>query len=149
LVEPHGELDFLHPLPVGKLWGVGGITERKLNDRGIYTVGEVARLQESQLVSIVGVASGRQLFALAHNRDPRRVETGKRRGSIGSQSAMRRGPKSDESIETLLLGIVDRVTRRMRTARRAGRTVTLRFRYDDFGRATRARSLAHPTAGTE
>ena len=99
-------------------------------------------------MSILGVASGRQLFALAHNRDPRVVETGRRRGSIGSQSAMRRGPKSEESIETLLLGIVDRVTRRMRAAGRAGRTVTLRFRYDDFGRATRARSLAHPTAAT-
>ena len=78
------------------------ITERKLSDRGIYTVGEVARLHQPQLVSILGVASGRQLHALAHNRDPRVVETGRRRGSIGSQSALRRGPKSDESIETLL-----------------------------------------------
>jgi DNA polymerase-4 len=148
LVEPDRELEFLHPLPVGKLWGVGDVTERKLNDRGLYTVGEVARLRQPQLVSILGVASGRQVHALAHNRDPRVVETGRRRGSIGSQSALRRGPKSAESIETLLLGIVDRVTRRMRTAGRAGRTVTLRFRYDDFGRATRARSLAHPTAAT-
>jgi DNA polymerase-4 len=75
--------------------------------------------------------------------------TGRRRGSIGSQSALRRGPKSTESVETLLLAVVDRVTRRMRAAGRVGRTVTLRFRYDDFTRATRARSLAHPTAGTE
>jgi DNA polymerase-4 len=149
LVEPDRELEFLHPLPVGKLWGVGPITERKLNDRGLHTVGEVARLGESNLVAILGVASGRHLHALAHNRDPRPVEVGKRRRSIGSQSAMGRGPKTTESIEALLLGIVDRVTRRMRAADRAGRTVTLRFRYDDFTRATRARTLAHATAATE
>ena len=95
LVEPERELEFLHPLPVGKLWGVGEITERKLNDRGIYTVGEVARLRQPQLVSILGVASGRQLHALAHNRDPRVVETGRRRGSIGSQSALAARPEVD------------------------------------------------------
>jgi DNA polymerase-4 len=149
LVEPDREFEFLHPLPVGRLWGVGPITERKLNDRGIFTVGEVARLGESNLVAILGVGSGRHLHALAHNRDPRHVETGVRRGSIGSQSAMGRGAKSADSIEALLLGIVDRVTRRMRNARRAGRTVTLRFRYDDFTRATRARTLTHATAATE
>ena len=70
LVEPERELEFLHPLPVGKLWGVGEVTERKLNDRGLYTVGEVAGLRQPQLVSILGVASGRQVHALAHNRDP-------------------------------------------------------------------------------
>jgi DNA polymerase-4 len=149
LVPPDRELDFLHPLPVGKLWGVGAVTECKLHDRGIYTVGEVAALAQAQLVSILGVASGRHLFALAHNRDPRPVETGRRRGSIGSQTALRRGPKSQETIETLMLAIVDRVTRRMRNAKRVGRTVTVRFRYDDFGRATRARSMAHPTSATE
>jgi len=149
LVEPDRELDFLHPLPVGRLWGVGSVTERKLHERGIYTVGEVALLEQAQLVAILGVASGRHLHALAHNRDPRRVETGKRRGSIGSQSALGRRPKTPESLESLLLGIVDRVTRRMRKADRAGRTITLRFRYDDFTRVTRARSLAHPTAATQ
>jgi DNA polymerase-4 len=149
LVEPDREFEFLHPLPVGKLWGVGPITERKLNDRGIRTVGEVAGLGESHLVAILGVAGGRHIYALSHNRDPRPVVTGKRRGSIGSQSAMGRGPKTAETIEALLLGIVDRVTRRMRTAERGGRTVTLRFRYDDFTRATRARTLAHATAATE
>ena len=77
------------------------------------------------------------------------VETGKRRGSIGSQQALGRGHKSPETIEALLLGIVDRVTRRMRTAGRVGRTVTVRMRFDDFTRATRSRSLPHPTAATE
>jgi DNA polymerase-4 len=149
VVEPDRELEFLHPLPVGRLWGVGPVTERKLHDRGIRTVGEVAVLGEGHLVAMLGVGSGRHLHALAHNRDPRPVVTGKRRGSIGSQQALGRGRKSPETIEALLLGIVDRVTRRMRNAGRVGRTVTVRMRFDDFTRATRARSLPHPTAATE
>jgi len=149
VVEPDREMEFLHPLPVGRLWGVGPVTERKLHDRGIYTVGEVATLGEGHLVAMLGVGSGRHLHALAHNRDPRPVETGKRRGSIGSQQALGRGRKSPDTIEALLLGIVDRVTRRMRNADRVGRTVTVRMRFDDFSRATRARSLPHPTAATE
>jgi DNA polymerase-4 len=148
-VAPDREFEFLHPLPVGRLWGVGPVTERKLHARGIHTVGEVAQLGESHLIAILGLASGRHLAALAHNRDPRAVETGRRRRSIGSQSALGRGRKSQAAVETLLLGIVDRVTRRMRNAQRIGRTITVRFRYDDFTRATRARSIAHPTAATE
>ncbi len=149
VVEPDGELDFLHPLPVGKLWGVGPITERKLHERGLRTVGEVAALGEEHLVAMLGVASGRHLHALAHNRDPRHVETGKRRGSIGSQQALGRGPKELATLEALLLGIVDRVTRRMRNAGRAGRTITVRMRFDDFSRITRSRSVVHPMAATE
>jgi DNA polymerase-4 len=148
VVEPDRELEFLHPLPVGRLWGVGPVTDAKLRDRGIRTVGEVAALGEQHLVAMLGAASGRHLHALAHNRDPRPVETGRRRGSIGSQQALGRGPKAPEVVEALLLGIVDRVTRRMRNAGRIGRTVTVRFRFDDFTRATRARTLPHPTAAT-
>lgn len=149
VVDPDREIEFLHPLPVGRLWGVGPVTERKLHNRGIFTVGEVALLGEAHLTAMLGVGSGRHLHGLAHLRDPRPIELGRRRGSIGSQQALGRGPKSESTIEALLLGIVDRVTRRMRSAGRAGRTVTVRFRYDDFARATRARSLAHPTAATE
>ncbi|MEQ8439339.1 MAG: DNA polymerase IV [Ilumatobacter fluminis] len=149
VVDPARETEFLHPLPVGKLWGVGPITERKLNDRGLVTVADVAAVAEEHLVAMVGAAAGRHLHALANHRDPRRVDTGRRRGSIGSQQALGRGPKSFDTIEALLLGIVDRVTRRMRTAERVGRTVTVRFRFDDFERATRARSLPHPTSATE
>ncbi len=147
-VDPDAELDFLHPLPVQKLWGVGAVTAAKLHDRGINTVGEVAELDEPSLIAIVGVASGRQLHALAHNIDARRVSTGKRRGSIGSQQALGRGRREVRELEVLLMGIVDRVTRRMRKARRSGRTVTLRFRFDDFSRATRASSFPQATSST-
>jgi DNA polymerase IV len=149
VVEPDHEIEFLHPLPVGRLWGVGPVTERKLHDRGIFTVGEVATLGEAHLTAMLGVGSGRHLHALSHNLDPRPIEVGKRRGSIGSQQALGRGPKSEETIEALLLGIVDRVARRLRAAGRVGRTVTVRFRYDDFTRATRARSFAHASAATD
>ncbi len=147
-VDPAGELDFLHPLPVQKLWGVGAITAHKLEMRGIKTVGEVAALDQASLVAIVGKAAGRQLHALAHNVDARRVVTGTRRGSIGSQQALRRRQRDHRELEVILIGIVDRVTRRMRRAGRSGRTVTLRFRFDDFSRATRASSFPQPTSAT-
>src|SRR5947208_4708044 len=73
VVPPEGELAFLHPLPVERLWGVGPVTARRLHAVGITTVGQVAELDEGVLVSLLGGAVGRQLYALAHNRDPRQV----------------------------------------------------------------------------
>jgi DNA polymerase-4 len=146
LVPPDGELAFLHPLPVERLWGVGPVTAGKLRDRGITTVGEVARLGEAALVSMVGQAAGRHLHALAHNRDPRPVDVGRRRRSIGSQRALGRSPRSFEDLDAVLIGLVERVTRRMRSAGRAGRTVVLRLRFDDYSRATRSHTLPWPTS---
>ena len=113
------------------------------------TVGELAALSESTLVAMLGLAMGRQLSALAHNRDFRRVESGRRRGSIGSQRALGRGRHSPEKVDASLVGIVDRITRRMRTARRVGRTVVLRLRFGDFERATRSHTLPFATANTQ
>ena len=148
VVPPDGELAFLHPLPVERLWGVGKVTASKLHDRGITLVGEVARLPETTLVKMLGPASGRHLHALAHNLDPRPVVVGRRRRSIGSQRALGRSPKTPQDVDTILVGLVDRVTRRMRTAGRVGRTVVLRLRFDDFTRATRSHTLLRPTAHT-
>ena len=148
VVPPDGELAFLHPLPVERLWGVGPVTARKLNDRGITNVGDVAELAEAALVSMLGRASGRHLHALAHNRDPRPVQVGRRRRSIGSQRALGRAPKSADTIAAAAVGLVDRVTRRMRSAGRVGRTVVLRLRFDDFSRATRSHTLDRATAHT-
>jgi DNA polymerase IV len=148
-VPPGRELAFLHPLPVERLWGVGQVTAQKLRARGITTVGEVAAIGETALVSMLGRASGRQLHALAHNRDPRPVQPLRRRGSVGSQRALGRRPRSLEEIDTILVGLVDRVTRRLRAAGRVGRTVVLRLRFDDFSRATRSHTLPHATAHTD
>ncbi len=149
VVPPDGELSFLHPLPVERLWGVGPATARKLHDRRIRTVGEVARLPETVLVTILGRAAGRHLYALAHNRDPRPVVVGRRRRSIGSQCALGRSRKTPEAVDAVLVSLVDRVTRRMRFAGRVGRTVVLRLRFGDFSRATRSHTLPQPIAHTQ
>jgi DNA polymerase IV len=149
VVPPEQELEFLHPLPVERLWGVGRVTAEKLHRYGVSTVGEVAALPEEVLRSMLGTASGRQLHALAHNRDPRPVQRGRRRGSIGSQRARGRAPWSPTAADADLLALVDRVTRRMRIAQRVGRTVVLRLRFDDYTRATRSHTLPRATASTE
>src|ERR671924_105108 len=149
IVPPDRELAFLHPLPVEALWGVGRVTAGKLHDHGITTVGQVAQLAEAVLVSMLGRASGRHLHALAHNRDPRPVQARRRRGSIGSQRALGRSPKSLDAIDAILVGLVDRVTRRMRAAGRIGRTVVLRLRFADFTRASRSHTLPQSTAQTQ
>ena len=148
VVPPDEELAFLHPLPVERLWGVGPVTAGKLRERGITTVGRVAGLGEAALVSIVGAAAGRHLHALAHSQDPRWVQTGGRRGSIGSQQALGRASRDPADVDAILAGLVDRVGRRMRAAGRTGRTVTLRLRFGDFTRATRAHTLPRATNQT-
>jgi DNA polymerase IV len=149
VVPPDRELEFLHPLPVERLWGVGPVTAGKLRERGIKTVGQVAVLPEGALVAMLGRASGRHLHALAHNLDPRPVQARRRRRSIGSQRARGRAPWSLREVDADLVALVDRVTRRMRTAHRVGRTVVLRLRFADYTRATRSHTLPHATASTE
>ena len=148
VVAPGEEEAFLHPLPIERLWGVGPVTAGKLHGRRIATVGQLAELSEAALVSILGRAAGRQLHALAHNRDPRRVRTGGRRRSIGSQRALGRRPKSPEELDAVVIGLVDRVAGRLRAARRVCRTIVLRLRFDDYSRAARSHTLPEATAGT-
>src|SRR3954462_15184597 len=148
VVPPERELEFLHPLPIERLWGVGAVTAEKLHRVGIETVGEVAELGEPALGSILGGASGRHIHALAHNRDPRRVRTRSRRRSMGAQRALGRRPKSPEAIDSALVGLVDRLSRRVRAARRVCGTIVLRMRFDDFSRATRSHTLAEATQQT-
>ena len=149
VVPPDDELAFLHPLPVERLWGVGRVTATKLHGRGITTVGQVAQLEEAVLVAMLGRAAGRHLHALAHNRDPRPVRVGRRRRSIGSQRALGRTPRSMDDIDTTVVAIVDRVARRLRSGKRACRTVVLRLRFADFSRATRSQTMPQATAQTQ
>jgi DNA polymerase-4 len=148
LVPPELELEFLHGLPVERLWGVGPVTSGKLRERSITTVGEVARLGQRTLVHLLGRAAGRHIHALAHNRDPRPVQVGRRRHSIGTQRALGRRQRSPESLDADLVALVDRLTRRLRAAHRVCRTVILRLRFDDFSRATRSHTLPEATAET-
>jgi DNA polymerase-4 len=148
LVPPEGELAFLHPLPIERIWGVGPATAARLRRNRIATIGELARVPEADLAAMLGTASARHLHALANNHDPRPVRRRPRRHSIGSQHALGRAHKSPTEIETDLVALVDRVTRRLRAARRVGRTIVLRLRFDDYTRATRSHTLPHPTAQT-
>ncbi len=148
MVPPAAELAFLHPLPVERLWGVGKVTSQKLREHDLTTVGQVAALSQTSLVELLGRASGRHLHALAHNRDPRPVERRRRRRSIGAQRALGRRRRSPRELATALTALVERVTRRLRTAQRLCRTIVLRMRFDDFERATRSHTLLEPTART-
>ncbi len=148
VVHVEHELEFLHALPVERLWGVGKVTSAKLHGARLHTVGDVAEMFESELVQLLGQGTGRHLYALAHNRDPRPVEIGRRSSSMGAQQAIGQGDHSPAALDLALLTLVDRLTRRMRAAGRTGRTVTLRLRFGDFTRSTSSHTLDRPTAHT-
>ncbi|MGH3552526.1 MAG: DNA polymerase IV [Mycobacterium sp.] len=150
LVPPADELAFLRPLPVRRLWGVGAVTADKLHTHGIETVADVAELSQSMLASLVGGAMGGRLYALSRNIDRRRVSTAVRRRSVGAQRALGRAGNtmSPAQIDAVVISLVDRITARMRAAGRTGRTVVLRLRFDDFGRATRSHTLPWATSST-
>jgi DNA polymerase-4 len=149
VVEPDQELAFLHPLAVERVWGVGKVTAVKLHAHGILTVGDLARADRALLVETVGPAAARHLHALAHNLDPRPVQVRRRRRSIGARRALGRGPHAPEELAVVLRVLIERVTRRMRVARRACRTVVLRLRFDDYTRATRSHTLREATTRTD
>jgi DNA polymerase IV len=148
LVPPGRELTFLDPLPIERIWGIGPATAARLHGIGVATAGELARVPVADLEIVLGAAAARHLHALANNRDPRPVRRRPRRRSIGSQHAFGLRRASPAETETDLIAIVDRVSRRLRAARRVGRTVVLRLRFGDYSRATRSRTLRHPTAQT-
>ncbi|OMC38218.1 DNA polymerase IV [Mycobacterium sp. IS-1264] len=151
LVPPDRELAFLRPLPVRRLWGVGAVTADKLQTHGIATVADVAELSESTLASLLGAAMGRQLYALSRNIDRRWVTTGVRRRSVGAQRALGAAGNrmSPAEVDAVVVNLIDRITGRMRAAGRTGRTVVLRLRFNDFGRATRSHTLPWATSSTQ
>jgi DNA polymerase-4 len=148
VVDPDREREFLHPLPVERLWGVGKVTAEKLHRLGIRTVGQLAELEEATAERLLGKASGAHLHALARLRDPRPVDTTRRRRSIGSQRALGRRPRSPEELDLMLTQIVDRLARRLRDGDRACRTVVLRLRFGDFAKATRSHTVGAATDRT-
>jgi DNA polymerase-4 len=151
VVQPDREIEFLHPLPVERLWGVGAVTAEKLHARGLTKVGQLAELGEDELVGILGRASGRHVHALANNRDPRQVDrVRRRRRSMGAQRALgRKMPRSHGALDTVMVGLMDKLTQRMRGAHRVCRTVVLRLRFGDFTRATRSQTIPEATAETQ
>ncbi|UYM07691.1 DNA polymerase IV [Solicola gregarius] len=149
VVPSGGELDFLYPLPIERLWGVGRVTSARLRSRGVRTVADLAALDEDVLARLVGRGAGRHLHAVSHNRDPRQVEVGHRRGSVGAQHSLGRSEPTADDLDAVLLALVDRVCRRLRKGERTARTVTLRLRFDDYTRATRSHTMPAPTDRTD
>ncbi len=149
LVPAGGELEFLHPLPVERLWGVGPKTAERLHAMGITTVGEMAQIPDHALATTLGRAHAAHLHAISWNRDARRVRAPVSRRSIGSQSALGRPRHHLGDLCAVLLGIVDRVSRRLRADERLVRTITLRLRLGDSERITRSLSVDMPTDLTE
>jgi DNA polymerase-4 len=145
VVEPGTELDFLHPLPIRRLWGVGPATERRLAVLGVRTVGDLAAVPERTLVATLGEANGRHLHALAWNRDSRPVEPGREVKSIGCEETFPVDLTDRDRLGTEVVQLADRVGRRLRAASRAGRTVQLKVRYSGFRTITRSRTMPEPT----
>jgi len=148
LIESGREREFLHPLRVERIWGVGAATARRLRAHGIGTVGDIAALPEEALVAILGRAGGKHLHAIANGRSSRGVRAGRRRRTYGAQRAVGLRRFRKDELDSTLAALVDRVTRRMRRSGRVGRTVVLRLRFGDYTRASRSRTLPRPTAET-
>lgn len=149
VVVPTGsEIDFLHPLPVEALWGVGRVTTGKLHRMGIHTIGELAELGPGSLSPVLGRAASSALGSLAWNHDPRRVQGGRRAGSVGSQQALGRGLADRQEMASVIHGLADRVGRRLRAKGRSGFTITIRARFPGPRLVTRSLTLGAPTSST-
>lgn len=149
LVPPDRELEFLHPLPVKALWGVGEKTAAVLNGMGIETVAELAGTPKETLRGRLGPHAGGHLLALAWNFDRRHVERHHRAGSVGAQRTFGRDVKNRDEHRAILMALADRVGSRLRKKDRAGRTVTARVRFADFQSVTRSTTLRAAIASTE
>ena len=136
VVDPAFEREFLEPLPVGLMWGIGPVTEARLAEKGIRTIGELAESDGDSLMSWLGKALGGKVRALAANDDQRKVRPNGRAGSVGAQSAFGRREPDPEFVRQVLGHLADRVAARMRAKRRAGRTVTVRIRFTGRGTGT-------------
>ncbi len=148
VIDPGSELDFLHPLPVGLVWGIGPVTRRRLAEKGIATIGQLAAMPGQSLEQLLGRAVGTKLGELARNRDHRTVETGRRAGSVGAQSALGRMEATEEVIDPTLRHLADRVAGRLRAGSKAGRTITARIRFADLRTVTRSITLSAAVSST-
>lgn len=148
VVAPEAETAFLHPLPVERLWGVGPATSSRLHRLGVRTVGDLARFEEQMLVHALGPHGGSHLHRLAHGLDRRQVRGGRRRASVGAQRSLGWSPRALGEVDKSLRELAERVCSRLRRGGRAGRTVMLRLRFEDFSAISRSRTLPRPTADT-
>ncbi len=148
VVDPDHEREFLYPLPVRLIWGVGAVTEARLAERGIATVGQLAEVDESVVRRLAG-GLGDRIAALTRGIDNREVETHHTAGSIGAQSAFGRRPVTKDLVTRVTHHLADRVGYRMRRKHWAGHTVTVRIRLPGMNSISRAVTRPFPIATTE
>jgi len=136
---------FLHPLPVGALWGVGGKTEDVLRGLGLHTVGDIAHTPVATLERAIGPAAGKHLSALAWGRDERSVVPHEPDKSIGAENTFGTDVDDPAVIARELLRLSERTAARLRASAQVGRTVSIKVRFADFTTLTRAKTLGEPT----
>ncbi len=144
LIAPGAELEFLHPLPVSALWGVGPATLKRLERFGVKTVGDLARIDPAGLVTALGSAQGRHLHELAWGRDSRPVEPDREAKSIGHEETFRHDRFTHADLHREAVRLADAVSARLRSAGVGARTITIKVRFSDFVTITRSRSVAAP-----
>ncbi|HEV7719486.1 MAG TPA: DNA polymerase IV [Arsenicitalea sp.] len=148
VVDPAREIEFLHPLPVELMWGVGPATRARLAKIGVQTIGQLAKTSGKALERLLGPAAGEKLAALAWNRDARQIQTDRRARSAGAQSALGRKPVAERIVRSTLRHLADRIGSRLRAKALSGRTVTVRVRFADLHSVTRALTLDAPISAT-
>ncbi len=148
VVNPGEEIEFLHPLPVSYLWGVGRVTKARLNDLGIETIGDIASTPPDALEAMLGRGHAAHLYALANNRDPRPVQTKRKAKSLSAQSAMRAKIRGLDELTPTLHRLTDRVASRLRSKELNIRTVTIKVRFGDLTAITRSKTMPTPTSST-
>jgi len=148
VVDPQAELEFLHKLPVSLMWGVGPATEARLAGIGVVTIGQLAESSPQSVQRLLGHGVGAKLSALAWNRDPRQIQTHRRAGSAGAQSALGRRPATEGVVKPTLHHLADRIGARLRAKSLAGRTITVRVRFADLRSVTRSLTLPSPMSAT-
>ncbi len=148
VVEAGTETEFLDPLPVGLVWGVGPVTQARLAGQGIHTIGALAATSPQSLRHLLGHAIGDKLGSLALNADVRRIETHRRARSVGAQSAIGRRTVDDAVLTATFGHLADRVATRLRAKERAGHSITVRVRFADMKSVTRSTTLRSAVAST-
>ncbi|WP_336659677.1 DNA polymerase IV [Leucobacter sp. USHLN153] len=148
-IPPERTLEFLHPLPIGAMWGVGQATERALHSRAIRTVGDLAREPVHSLERLVGAASAHRLHELANGRDARRVETSRSEKSIGHEETFEHDVTDAATLHRELLRLATRTAERLRAAEIEARTVSIKVRWSNFETITRSRTLSQASAATQ
>jgi DNA polymerase-4 len=148
VVDPLTELDFLHDLPVGLMWGVGPVTQARLAESGVRTIGQLAQMPGQSLEQLLGSAVGEKLAALSWNRDPRELRTQRRAHSAGAQSALGLKPAEQRIYRPALRHLADRISARLRAKSLSGRTVTVRVRFADLRSVTRSSTFDTPVSTT-